>query len=152
LTSPDAGSTSRLVVPPAAEDFLRAHTRTFLLTLRPDGAPTCHPMVGLWRDGALWLNTYRKSAKVRNLTVEPRVACVVVTDDDEPRFRGVVLRGRAEVVPAPVAPAGGPDAPAARPPGVGAEVTHRVRARLAEGKRVLIRIVPEAVRLVGEHG
>jgi hypothetical protein len=35
---------------------------------------------------------------------------------------------------------------------VGAEVTQRVRARLAEGKRVLIRIVPEAVRLVGEHG
>ena len=136
----------------AAEDFLRAHTRTFLLTLRPDGAPTCHPMVGLWRDGALWLNTYRKSAKVRNLTAEPRVACVVVTDDDEPRFRGVVLRGRAEVVPAPIAPAGGPDARAARPPGVGAEVTHRVRARLAEGKRVLVRIVPEAVRLVGEHG
>jgi len=27
-----------------------------------------------------------------------------------------------------------------------------VRERLAEGKRVLIRIVPEAVRLVGEHG
>ncbi len=152
MTSPDAGRTSRLVVPPAAEDFLRAHTRTFLLTLRPDGAPTCHPMVGLWRDGALWLNTYRKSAKVRNLTAEPRVACVVVTDDDEPRFRGVVLRGRAEVVPAPVAPAGGPDARAPRPPGVGAEVTQRVRARLAEGKRVLIRIVPEAVRLVGEHG
>ena len=47
---------------PAAEDFLRAHTRTFLLTLRPDGAPTCHPMVGLWRDGALWLNTYRVAA------------------------------------------------------------------------------------------
>ena len=136
----------------AAEDFLRLHTRTFLVTLRPDGAPACHPMVGLWRDGALWLNTYRKSAKVRNLTAEPRVACVVVTDDDEPRFRGVVLRGRAEVVPAPVAVAGGPDARAARPPGVSAEVTHRVRARLAEGKRVLIRIVPEAVRLVGEHG
>ena len=47
---------------PAAEDFLRAHTRTFLLTLRPGGAPTCHPMVGLWRDGALWLNTYRVAA------------------------------------------------------------------------------------------
>jgi len=133
-----------------AEDFLRAHTRTFLLTLRPDGAPTCHPMVDLWRDGALWLNTYRRSAKVRNLTAEPRVACVVVTDDDEPRFRGVVLRGRAEVVAAPAAPAG-PDARAARPPGVGAEVTERVRDRLAEGKRVLVRIVPEAMRLVGEH-
>jgi PPOX class probable F420-dependent enzyme len=137
--------------PPAAEDFLRTHTRTFLVTLRPDGAPTCHPMVGLWREGALWLNTYRKSAKVRNLTAEPRVACVVVTDDDEPRFRGVVLRGRAEVVPLEAAPAGRPDS-GARAPGVGAEVTEHVRARLAEGKRVLVRIVPESVRLVGQHG
>src|SRR3989442_14941063 len=102
---------------PAAEYFLCAHTRTFLLTLRPDGAPTCHPMVGWWRDGALWLNTYRRSAKVRNLTAEPRVACVVVTDDDAPRFRGVVLRGRAEVV-ARDAPAAARGAP--RPPGVGA--------------------------------
>ena len=50
-----------------------------------------------------------------------------------------------------MAPAGRPVPSAARPPGVGADVTERVRARLAEGKRVLVRIVPDAVRLVGEH-
>ena len=32
---------------------------------RLDGAPTCHLMVGLWRDGALRLNTYR--------VAEPRI-------------------------------------------------------------------------------
>jgi len=139
-------------ISPTAAQFLRDHTRAFLLTIRPDGTPTCHPMVGLFRDGALWMNTYRKSAKLRNLLAEPRVACVVVTDDDDPQFRGVVLRGRAEVLPpgTPLATAVPRDPDAARPP-VGREVTEAVRARLAEGKRVAIRIVPDEARLVGRH-
>ena len=136
------------MIPPAAEEFLRVHTRAFLLTLRPDGAPACHPMVGFWRDAALWMNTYRKSAKVRNLLAEPRVACVVVTDDGDPRFRGVALRGRAELV---VPDGADPGPRGARPPAGAAEVTELVRARLAQGKRVLVRIVPDSVRLVGEH-
>jgi PPOX class probable F420-dependent enzyme len=136
------------VIPPAAEEFLRAHTRTFLVTLRPDGAPACHPMVAFWRDDALWMNTYRKSAKVRNLLAEPRVACVVVTDDGDPCFRGVALRGRAELVASDATDAG---PGSARPPAGAAEVADLVRARLAQGKRILVRIVPDSVRLVGEH-
>jgi PPOX class probable F420-dependent enzyme len=135
------------VIPPGAEAFLRTHTRTFLVTLRPDGAPACHPMVGLWRDGALYLNTYRKSAKARNIARDPRVACVVVTDDDAAEFRGVVVRGRAEVLAADERVAGpeGARAPAA----VGEDVTRLVQSRLASGKRVVLRVVPEEVRLVG---
>jgi PPOX class probable F420-dependent enzyme len=135
------------VIPAPVERFLGAHTRTFLITVRPDGSPACHPMVGLWHDGALHLNTYRKSAKARNLLREPRVACVIVTDDDDPHFRGVVLRGRAEVLASPP-----PTSGSARPPGVGRAVTGLVQARLAEGKRVVFRVVPDDVRLVGEHG
>ena len=140
------------MIPPAAEEFLRAHTRTFLVTVRADGAPACHPMVGLWHRGALYMNTYRKSAKARNIARDARVACVVVTGDDEPRFRGVVFRGRAEVMP-PRSPSAERTEPAGqRPPGVGDEVTSLVQMRLAEGKRVVVRIVPDEVRLVGEHG
>jgi PPOX class probable F420-dependent enzyme len=135
------------VIPPVAEAFLREHTRTFLLTLRADGAPACHPMVALWQEGALYMNTYRKSAKARNIARDPRVACVVVTGDEEPRFRGVVVRGRAEFLPPVERVPGG-----ARPAGVGDDVTDLVRARLAEGKRVVVRVVPDDVRLVGEHG
>jgi PPOX class probable F420-dependent enzyme len=136
------------VIPPRAEQFLRGHTRAFLVTVRPDGTPGCHAMVGLWHEGGLHLNTYRKSAKARNVARDPRVACVVVTDDDDPRFRGVVLRGRAEILTS-IAPGTGR---APRPPGVGDDVTRLVAARLAEGKRVVIRVVPDEVRLVGEHG
>jgi len=141
------------VIPPAAEEFLHGHTRTFLVTVRPDGAPTCHPMVGMYHGGALYMTTYRKSAKVRNLAREPRVACVVVTADDAPRFGGVVLRGRAELLPPgatmPWSTRGA--APTARVPGADADLGRAVAAKLAEGKRVVVRVVPEEVRLVGEH-
>ena len=121
--------------------------------MRPDGAPTCHPMVGLYHDGALYMTTYGKSAKVRNLAREPRVACVVVTADDAPRFGGVVLRGRAELLPpGTTMPWGGRGAAAtARVPGADVDLGRAVAAKLAEGKRVVVRVVPEEVRLVGEH-
>jgi len=137
------------VIPPAADRFLREHTRTFLVTVRPDGAPTCHPMVAFYRNGALYLNTYRKSAKVRNIAHDARVACVVVTDDGDARFRGVVVKGRAEVLP-PGTPFPQTESSSDRPEGVGTDVVRLVQARLASGKRVLVRVVPDDVRLVGE--
>jgi PPOX class probable F420-dependent enzyme len=135
------------VIPPAADEFLRTHTRTFLVTVRPDGEPACHPMVGLWQGDALYLNTYRKSAKVRNLMHDARVACVVVTDDETADLRGVVVRGRAELVDAGHSP--GPGAVTRAPEGVGRDVRRLVQERLAEGERVLVRVVPDEVRLVG---
>jgi PPOX class probable F420-dependent enzyme len=131
-------------LPPAVEDFLRSHTRTFLVTIRPDGGPACHPMVGMWHDGALWMTTYRKSAKARNVREDPRVACLVTTDDEAPVRRAVVLRGRAELLEPGNAMPWRADRP--RPPGAGAEVARAVAARLAEGKRVVVRVVPEEVR------
>jgi hypothetical protein len=107
-------------------------------------------MVAIWRDGALYMTTYRKSAKVAHLTREPRVACLVVTPDDDPRFRGVSLRGRAEVMPAGTTMPGVGDRSVA--PAVGADVNRRVATRMAEGKRIVVRVVVDDVRLVGEHG
>ena len=41
--------------------------RAFMITLRQDGSPTCHPMAGFYGGGALYLNMYRASAKAKNL-------------------------------------------------------------------------------------
>src|SRR5207249_1741639 len=114
-----------------------------LLSNPPVRAPTCHPMVGLYLEGALYLTTYRKSAKVRNLTADARVACVVVTPDDDPEFRGVALRGRAEILAAGAVMPWTPEAP--RPAGTGAGVARLVQSRVAEGKRVVVRLVPDEV-------
>src|SRR5262249_31948664 len=100
----------------------------------------------LYHEGALYLTTYRKSAKVRNLQADPRVACVVVTQDDDPDFRGIVLRGRAEFLSPGAAMPWAPDRP--RPPGTGAEVARKVQTRVAEGRRVIVRVAPEEMRAV----
>ena len=63
-----------------------------------DGSPTTHPLTPLWADGAIHFNTYRKSAKVRNLLRHPRVACVVTSADDDPSYFAVECRGTAEVL------------------------------------------------------
>ncbi len=76
-----AGKTPELN--PGLETFLESAGRGFLVTRRQDGSPTTHPLTPLWADGAIHFNTYRKSAKVRNLLRHPRVACVVTSADDD---------------------------------------------------------------------
>jgi PPOX class probable F420-dependent enzyme len=125
------------VIPPEVEEFLRENTRTFLLTLREDGSPTGHPMIGLWRSGALWFSTYRKSAKVRNVRREARVCCVVTSPD---AGRAVALSGRAAVMPpgSEIPPEGEVRVAGAVPDAI----AERSRERLRSGKRVLIRVTP----------
>lgn len=134
-------------VPEEAERFLAAHARAFLLVRRADGWPTGYPMLGLWRDGALHFSTYAKSAKVRNLERDDRVCCLVTSDDeDDPEFRAVLVRGRAEVLPGAELPSGrGADEQAAAGRGVPEGIVERSRERLRAGKRVLVRVVPERV-------
>ncbi|MGH7822624.1 MAG: pyridoxamine 5'-phosphate oxidase family protein [Candidatus Binatia bacterium] len=144
-------------IPPEAEEFLCNHPRAFLLTLRRDGSPTAHPMTAIFRDGVLYFNTYRKSAKVRNIERDPRVSCLVTTSDDDPEPRGVVLDGTAEVLPGDALPSFAAEASpgAARLPkerGVSEGVLSRIEDRLRSGKRVLVRIRPERVRIFGRLG
>lgn len=129
-------------IPPDADEFLKSHTRTFLLTLRADGSPTAHPMVGLYNHGRISFSTYRKSAKTRNVQRDPRATCLVTTRYDDPNFRALVFRGRARVLEAEEQP----ERP--RPASVGAvpsSISTRSRERLKSGKRIVIEVGPEAV-------
>jgi PPOX class probable F420-dependent enzyme len=133
---------------PAAEGdlarFLDGHHRAFLVTLRPDGGPTAHPMGLIPRDGRIYFNTYRKSAKVRNIERDPRACCLAASPDDDPDFAAVAVSGRAGVVPAEAVPesllTGGSSS------AMGAEDLERVRARLRTGKRVYLEVHPDSVR------
>ena len=114
-------------LPVDVADFLAAHTRAFLLTRRRDGAPTIHPMTGFFADGRVVFNTYRKSAKTRNVERDARAAVVVVNGyraKGDP-LEAVGLRGSAVVrsgVPAvpPGTPAAAARATACAPGGVAA--------------------------------
>jgi PPOX class probable F420-dependent enzyme len=129
-----------------AAAFLRANARAFLLTRRRSGGPTGHPMtLRLTPEGDLLFSTYRASAKARNVAREGRASCLVTTPWDDPSPSWVLVTGPAVLL--------GPEAndawrtsvggPAVA--GVGPEVASTVEARLADGKRVLLRIRPERV-------
>src|SRR5262245_10573463 len=132
-------------LPGDVADFLAAHTRAFLLTHRRDGAPTIHPMTGFFADGRVVFNTYRKSAKTRNVERDARAA-VVVVNGYRPRgnpAEAVEVRGSAVVRSGvPAVPAGAP----AEAPRVSGSVAGRVAERMASGKRILIEITPTSLR------
>lgn len=142
--SPTKGShVSDDALPPEVTAHLEQHNRGFLLTLRADGSPTTHPMTALVDRGALVFNTYRKSAKARNVTRDPRLAAVLI-DGYEARelgqVRGFAIEGTGSIEATP---------PMVERRGDGPQVSDaqmkQVQQRLAEGKRVYIRTSAERV-------
>jgi PPOX class probable F420-dependent enzyme len=102
--------------------------------------------VAMWYDvdpdGAVLMTTYGKSQKVRNIQRNPRVTLLAESGDTYDRLKGVMVRGRGEIIEDVDRCAGlllrihvkmgGESLP-------GIEEVLRERAR----KRVLLRIVPE---------
>lgn len=83
-----------------AHAILQASTRGFVATRTVAGHAVVHPISVFHREDALWLNMYLKSAKARNMIRHPAVAVVVVeSGDGAPRPPGVLVRGRAELLP-----------------------------------------------------
>lgn len=86
---------TRPEVPEDIDQHLLGSYRTFMVTRRKDGSPTCHPMARFYADGHCYLNMYASSAKHKNLERDPRICCLMTTDSDDPHFRAVVWRGHA---------------------------------------------------------
>ena len=114
----------------------QAHKRAFLFSLRADGSPTCHPMTSFEKDGAPAFNTYRKSAKTKNLLRDPRAAVVLLEDWSVSPSTARCLIGVMEET-APIASAA-PAPDQAESGSVPAAVVSRVNDRVAEGKRIYL--------------
>lgn len=124
--------------------FLARNHRTFLFCRDDSGQPIGYAMRSItFHHGALYFTTYTRSAKVRRLTADPGVACVVLQEDGS---GWVSLQGRAEVYR--------PDrdeiekmlARSSPETKVSDEIIVKVHDRLRSGKRSFIRIVIEEVR------
>ncbi|GAA1835643.1 hypothetical protein GCM10009836_12590 [Pseudonocardia ailaonensis] len=88
-----------------AQMILQAGTRGFVATRTSAGLAVVHPISVFHREDGLWMNTYLKSAKARNMIRHPAVAVVVVgSGTGPPRPPGVVVRGRAELMPEDAGP------------------------------------------------
>ena len=81
-------------------DQFLAETRIGVLaTADRDGRPEGTPVWFEYRDGIVRMLVHEKSRKARNVRVNPAVSLTI--DTREKPFKGVVLRGQAEVRPAP---------------------------------------------------
>jgi hypothetical protein len=86
------------VIPDDIDAFIDRSMRTFMVTRRKDGSPTCHPMARFYADRGYYLNMYAASIKHKNLERDPRIAVLVTTNSDNPDFQAVLLRGRARLL------------------------------------------------------
>ena len=85
-----------------AEQFLRAHHRAVLATIRADGRPQMSPVTcGVDADGRVLISTRETAVKTRNLRRDPFASLCAFTD----QFFGewVQAEGTAEVISLPEA-------------------------------------------------
>jgi nitroimidazol reductase NimA-like FMN-containing flavoprotein (pyridoxamine 5'-phosphate oxidase superfamily) len=80
------------------DDFLGSGHTLILSTLRKSGEPFTTPNWYLWMDGAFWMRTGAKSAKVQHIRRDPRVCCLVEDGEAWVDLRAVIANCQAEFV------------------------------------------------------
>src|SRR5438067_4615716 len=66
-------------------------------SLGPRGWPHVMPLWYVPREGEIWIYTYAKSQKVRNLERDPRAALLIETGHEYIELRGVQIEAEAEI-------------------------------------------------------
>jgi len=137
------------MITPEADAFLKRHgKRAYMYVLAADGSARGWPMSAAWKDATFIMTTYRKSPKMKHLNQASRMTLVVLGDEGVEPLDYVVAEGRLVLTPID---AGNADAVIARMRAGGlADSGHNehFRARLMEGKRVLIELHAEHATLL----
>src|SRR5688572_33212815 len=63
----------------------------------PRGWPHVMPIWYVPRDGEIWIYTYGKSQKIRNLERDPRATLMIETGHDYHELRGLMIEAEAEI-------------------------------------------------------
>ena len=122
--------------------FLRDAPKAALATMDADGFPHVVAMNFLARDGAIYMSSYAKAQKVVNARRNPKVAVMVETGGSYAEFRGLMIRGRCEIIEDPAAvEAVIRDAAGRR----GTEPSPSSGALASAPKRVVLKITPEKI-------
>jgi PPOX class probable F420-dependent enzyme len=122
--------------------FFREQRKAALATLDQDGFPHIVAMSYFAKDGAFYMTSYGKAQKVVNIRRNPKVALMIEAGDGYSELRGVMVRGRCEIIE-------------------GADAVRAAFAAMAEArgttpsrpsasgdsapKRVVLKIVPEKI-------
>jgi PPOX class probable F420-dependent enzyme len=78
-------------------ELLEAERVVIVSSLGPRGWPHSMPMWFVPREGEIWIWTYAKSQKVRNLERDPRATLLVETGHEYGELRGAMIEAEAEI-------------------------------------------------------
>ena len=79
-------------------DFLQQERIVNVATFGPRGWPHLMPLWYVVRDGEIWVWTYAKSQKVKNIERDDRATLLVESGDEYQELRGVQIEARAELI------------------------------------------------------
>jgi len=122
--------------------FFREQRKAALATLDQQGFPHVVAMNYFAKDGAFYMTSYAKAQKVVNIRRNPKVALMIEKGDAYAELRGVMVRGRCEIIE-------GADAVRAAFAGM-AEARGTTPSRPSDAgdsapKRVVLKITPEKI-------
>ncbi len=78
-------------------ELLESERVAVVSSVGPRGWPHSMPLWFVARDGEVWIWTYAKSQKVRNLERDPRATVLIETGDEYGELRGVMFEAEAEL-------------------------------------------------------
>ena len=109
-------------------------------TIGPRGWPHSMPMWFTVRDGELWVWSYAKSQKVRNLERDPRATLLIETGFEYQELRGIEIEAEAELI-----------RDTARVAEFGAELSARYAGRIAQIEGAAEALLAQAAKRVAIH-
>jgi PPOX class probable F420-dependent enzyme len=78
-------------------ELLESRRVAIVSSLGPRGWPHSMPLWFVARDGEVWIWTYAKSQKVRNLERDPRATVLIETGEDYGELRGAMFEAEATI-------------------------------------------------------
>jgi PPOX class probable F420-dependent enzyme len=78
-------------------DLIDSERIVVVSSIGPRGWPHSMPLWYVPRDGEIWIYTYAKSQKVRNLERDPRATLLIETGHEYAELRGVEIETEAEM-------------------------------------------------------
>jgi PPOX class probable F420-dependent enzyme len=78
-------------------ELIESERIVIVTTLGPRGWPHSMPLWFVPREGEIWIYTYAKSQKVRNLERDRRATLLIETGHDYGELRGVEIEAEAEI-------------------------------------------------------
>jgi PPOX class probable F420-dependent enzyme len=81
--------------------FLEAGHTIVVGSIGRDGTPHLAPMWYVMQDGRVVFRSFTKSQKIVNLRRDPRISVLLETGEAYEQLKGVMIRGRAELIDDP---------------------------------------------------